>query len=152
MTDETTGSIEAPPVSIDAQDPLPESNWLWRRICLIGTLLFMFVVIGWQVVHDKPVDPWAWYTVMAALILYAVAPSAEQVIRGGQVVKMLLPGNLTFAKTATATTSPTGQPVATSTATVTPSGSSSPAAPLPTPTSDDDHAGELPPEMKVPRP
>ena len=36
-------AASAPPVTVDPQDPLPESNWFWRRVfifLLTATILF----------------------------------------------------------------------------------------------------------------
>lgn len=86
-----------PPPTADPQDPLPESNWLWRRL-----LAFMIVgVIGWQQVmagnriarwgdkgaHEKAIDAlldmthWHISALGGLLILYMIAPSAEQVAK-----------------------------------------------------------------------
>lgn len=86
-----------PPLVADPQDPLPESNWLWRRV-----LAFAIVgVIGWQqVMAGNRIARWGdggspkeaidallnmthWHmgVLGGVLLLYMVAPSAEQVAK-----------------------------------------------------------------------
>lgn len=95
MSDETSSA--SPPLIADPQDPLPESNWLWRRI-----LAFAIVgVIGWQqVMAGNRIARWGdsgspkeaidallnmthWHmgVLGGILLLYMVAPSAEQVAK-----------------------------------------------------------------------
>lgn len=56
MTDETTITTGGPPPVADPQDPLPESNWKWRRIFVfvfgglaiagVATVLVMIAAMG----------------------------------------------------------------------------------------------------------
>lgn len=86
----------SPPPTADPQDPLPESNWFWRRI-------FIFVITAcllagvWFKVDDLSVIAliqnetairglvtilkWALSLVGIMVLLYLVAPSAEQVAK-----------------------------------------------------------------------
>lgn len=95
MTDRTQS--QDPSLVADPQDPLPESNWLWRRL-----LAFAIVgVIGWQQVMagdriarwgdggspKEAIDAllnmthWHMGVLGGVLLLYMVAPSAEQVAK-----------------------------------------------------------------------
>lgn len=96
----------------DPQDPLPESNWFWRRwssilIAVLGLGLTLIVIRGLAeigradtdeqvrlAVIDSLTSVAAWSLAIVAFdrVLLMVAPSAEQVIRGFQVVTATLRG------------------------------------------------------------
>ncbi len=89
-------------ISFDPQDPLPESNWLWRRV-------FVFVVTGailwmlWGAINrlgasalvnptrgvDALMTLCKWLIGFDAMIAtyYMVAPSAEQITKAIQIAK-----------------------------------------------------------------
>jgi hypothetical protein len=100
MTDQVES--KDPALVADPQDPLPESNWLWRRL-----LVFLIVgFIGWQQMmaanriarwgdggqQSKAIDAlldmthWHISFVGVVLLLYLVAPSAEQFAKIVQTV------------------------------------------------------------------
>jgi hypothetical protein len=85
-----------PPPTADPQDPLPESNWFWRRIfvgIICGTLLF---IVWWyadaiakvalqdgkgvveSVLGLVSLLKLALYLLGLVIMLYLIAPSAEQ--------------------------------------------------------------------------
>lgn len=111
------GKVEAPPIGADLQDPLPESNWLWRRILFIGAALAQGVAYGfilWKVGQLGAAEPAAaiealvslglFVTVMivADRLLYTIAPSAEQITKWFNVISLLKGGVSLFSR-ATAT-------------------------------------------------
>lgn len=110
--------VETPPPSIDTQDPLPESNWLYRRwftfivtsIAIIGIALITYGIYGMRVSHEEQVidhfysEIW-WLLILLWIIVtyYMVAPSAEQVAKMVQTAGMLRAGVVTTStQTATA--------------------------------------------------
>lgn len=116
MADASAG----PPPSVDAQDPLPESNWTFRRLLafLIVALWGFNTIVTGDRIAGSGADPLAvvtgllnfqhWNTAVLVIIvlLYMVAPSAEQVVKMMQTVGALKAG-VNFAATQTAT-SPAG--------------------------------------------
>jgi hypothetical protein len=93
----------APPPTADPQDPLPESNWKYRRIFVfsagicyvvgVGVIVGLLYSIAKATLAEGARDPAttratvealysiAWWLVMLALVdrvLYMIAPSAEQ--------------------------------------------------------------------------
>lgn len=131
-----SASAETDPtrVSVDPQNPLPESNWLWRRVMVftgfgafVGLIIFAVILIG-QLGRDNPLSAInaLTYTIycLAGLLaldrgLYMVAPSAEQFGGWMQTVSAWKSG-ISFASSSTAET-PEGR--------VTSEQSSGPAAP-----------------------
>lgn len=102
MTDRTNqNSAEADPQRVDVQDPLPEPNWLWRRVYTftLSMLSLGFIWYGAQAmfVLKRPEELY-WITrymiaILAMLILfYMVAPSAEQITKMIQASKTLRSG------------------------------------------------------------
>lgn len=91
--DNEAPAASAPPATVDPQDPLPESNWFWRRVfifALTGVLLFG---VYWYVDTLATAALLLNETAIQGLIsllkivlflvagnqaLYLVAPSAEQ--------------------------------------------------------------------------
>lgn len=136
--------------SVDLQDPLPESNWWFRRIALLGTLATMLFHRTWLVMHGQPVDHWTDYQVLAVLVLYTVAPSAEQVAKMMATVSLLKPGNLALKRTSSTMTTEAGVSTGTSTSTITPTTPVPAAATAPVAPEEDD--GTLPPDQQVKRP
>jgi hypothetical protein len=95
MSDQPTVSIAAAPPATDCQDPLPESNWLYRRwlvfageaLRAVGLAFIMFALYG--VATTGPAGAEAtgylyqlgvWLIILSLVdrVLYLVAPSAEQ--------------------------------------------------------------------------
>lgn len=115
MTDKT-------PTTLDAQDPLPEANWLWRRVFTFTVLAFAFAILiglGWatnRIVGNivGRIDTMdarnvaqitvvalnviltmfklMFYVVLANMLLYIVAPSAEQITKMIQTAGLLKAG------------------------------------------------------------
>lgn len=90
-----SGEVQSgePPLLADPQDPLPESNWLWRRLLTFGIVIF----IAWQLhlagtriarvggEHSQDVlltlSKWLIVAWLISVLLYMIAPSAEQVAK-----------------------------------------------------------------------
>lgn len=86
--------VETPPPSIDVQDPLPESNWLYRRV-FIFVLCTVIALAIWREIQtmidlakDHPdlivgaflkIIKWEIIVGWCAMTYYLIAPSAEQV-------------------------------------------------------------------------
>lgn len=117
MTDETT-----PRILTDPQDPLPEANWLWRRVFTFVTIGLAFVIaIGLAVAVNRIVGnvvgrldtmdarnvaqitvvalnvilkmfTLMFYVVIAAILFYMIAPSAEQITKMIQTAGLLKHG------------------------------------------------------------
>lgn len=117
MTDETT-----PRILSDPQDPLPEANWLWRRVFTFAVLLAAFVLaLGLAIALNRIVGNIVGrldtmdaksvtaitlraldvilrmftlmvYVVLVNMLLYIVAPSAEQVTKLIQTARLLRGG------------------------------------------------------------
>ncbi len=139
MTEPTPPTLAPFP---DAQDPLPESNWFWRRVFVfLVTAAILWMVWGAitrlgavaVVVPDQGIPALLslcrWLLLITAMMVtyYMVAPSAEQTIKMMQTAK-LLTGGVKFA-TSSATTE---TPAATTTTTATTAGLP-PAEPIPAP-------------------
>lgn len=86
----------APKTTVDLQDPLPESSWLWRRIfvyAVTAAVLWMLWGAIIQLGNVALVEPrlgvpallslCKWIIGMTALMAtyYMVAPSAEQIVK-----------------------------------------------------------------------
>jgi len=117
MTDEV-----APRVLPDPQDPLPEANWLWRRVFTFVALFFAFAIlvglgyatnriVGNIVGRIDSMDArnvaqitvvalgviekmfrMMFYTVLVIITYYMVAPSAEQITKMIQTAGLLKHG------------------------------------------------------------
>lgn len=117
MTDNTT-----PPPAIDIQDPLPEANWLWRRVlsyALCLAFLGMMVGFGWamfKIVNSVTgkIDTMSaaavveitlaalrtveamfrlmFWALLVVVTYYMVAPSAEQITKMLQTAGLLKAG------------------------------------------------------------
>jgi hypothetical protein len=115
-----------PPASVgDPQDPLPESNWKWRRwyvfgstvLCSIGILIVLLMLYriakvdlaGRQGVQTtlstiEALYGLGWWLILLTLVdrvLYLIAPSAEQATKMIQTVSALKAG-VGFASRSTA--------------------------------------------------
>lgn len=96
-----------PPPSADIQDPLPESNFFYRRVFCYGVsviLLGMLSLIVWRLQGDEELRMVAMYLCLLLFMVvtyYMIAPSAEQVVKMLQTAKLFTRGVRTTA-TATA--------------------------------------------------
>lgn len=110
------------PVLPDLQDPLPESNWTWRRIVTILVLAASFAVLAgcgialFKIINGivGKIDSMSaaavaqitvralatveqmfrlmFWTLMVALTYYMIAPSAEQIVKMLQTAGLLKAG------------------------------------------------------------
>lgn len=133
--------VQSPPtvVKVDPQDPLPESNWLYRRL-LQATGVFLFflfmlmtlIMIGRLGINAQQPAIKGLVALGIALIvwraigdmLYLIAPSAEQITKWFATVSAWKGGVSFFSRSTAA--APDG-----STATTTSSTSSPPSPPVP---------------------
>lgn len=82
----------------DLQDPLPESNFFWRRVysyLISVVLLAALVLVAYKVDDAASLRVLVFYLSVLlwfALTYYMAAPSAEQIIRIVQTAKMLRGG------------------------------------------------------------
>lgn len=147
MADETpTAAASAPPIAVDPQDPIPESNFKYRRIFAFVFCSWCLAQVGWNSYQISLValkgsetaikglvnNTW-WTLALCGLIVtyYLLAPSAEQMTKMIQTAR-LLKGS-TFTSTSRAASSDGS---ASSTTTVTPA--AEPAAPPPPPVEEDE--------------
>lgn len=85
-------------VRVDVQDPLPETNWFWRRVYTftLSLISISIVIYGVQVLHELK-DADNVYRVTRYMIgvhvllitYYMLAPSAEQMVKLIQTAKLL---------------------------------------------------------------
>lgn len=122
MTDTPT-----PPV-LDMQDPLPESNWLWRRALTFTAILLVFaLMIGLAIAVNRIVGSvteridnmnaaavasitiraldvienmfkWMFWSLAMVVTYYMIAPSAEQIAKMIGAVKLLRGGVQTASR------------------------------------------------------
>jgi hypothetical protein len=137
---EHAAQVSETKVVLDPQDPIPESNWIPRRLLIasgviIGSagIAYVLFLIG-QLGKAKPLEAiealvsvahWILALMVIDRILYLVAPSAEQVTKMFATLSAWKNG-ITFRSTATATTPDGGKVTATQA-----SGPSAPASPPP---------------------
>jgi hypothetical protein len=91
----------------DPQDPLPESNWLWRRVLVFATVLGVSAFVWWAslvVARLGGAEPaaaiaglvtivgWLVLLVVVNLVLYLIAPSGEQVAKMAAMVAAMREG------------------------------------------------------------
>lgn len=86
---------------VDVQDPLPETNWFWRRVYTFALSLISvaFIWYGIEALYDLR-QPDAIYRVTRYMIgvhvllitYYMLAPSAEQLVKLVQAAKLLQSG------------------------------------------------------------
>jgi hypothetical protein len=155
MADEATkpAATAGPPPTADPQDPLPESNWKWRRyyvfgatiLCSIGILIIMVMLYriakldlaGRQGVQttlatiDALYGLGKWLVILTLVdrILYLIAPSAEQATKMLATVSALRSG-VAFASSSRAV-GPQGEASSESTAGPAPAQAVQPVPPLP---------------------
>lgn len=114
----------------DAQDPLPESNWLWRRVFVFGLTIGLLILVYLKIDSVADVARMGSKEAIEGLVkllriclwligglvlFYMLAPSAEQLVKLIQTAKSLRDGvRFTSSSTATAGTATTvstaGQP------------------------------------------
>lgn len=99
-----------PPLQADVQDPLPESNWLYRRWFIFVLSTINIIGLWWIGRHVQDHDAaFRWLLLFQWFLItyYLIAPSAEQVVKMIQSASMFKQGVVT---TTTATVnSSTGQ-------------------------------------------
>ena len=96
---DTPAARGAPPPTADPQDPLPESNWFWRRtfiFLVLASLLagawFKVDIVGQVALRNGQTSPdailglisiikWALALSGILMLFYLVSPSAEQVVK-----------------------------------------------------------------------
>jgi hypothetical protein len=118
-----------PPVLTDLQDPLPESNWLWRRVLtfMAMTIIFLMMAGLGYAVHRivggviERIDGmtanevaaitikalgviermfgWMYWSLLVVVTYYMVAPSAEQIAKMISAVSLLKGGVKTASRT-----------------------------------------------------
>jgi hypothetical protein len=102
MSDVTGG----PPPSVDAQDPLPESSWFYRRVytfIVSAALIALLGYLGFYAPDKNMAFKWTASLLSFVIMIYIVAPSADQITRMIQTASMLKSGvSLSSTKTATA--------------------------------------------------
>lgn len=103
----TSASMPDIPATADAQDPLPEQDWTWRRIYTYALTLVCCLGVGWSLytLHDLEAGE-AIYLLskyMLAIIAllatyYMIAPSAEQIVHLIQAARLLQSGVSTTSR------------------------------------------------------
>lgn len=102
MSDNSATSTDDPATAqVDVQDPLPETNWFWRRVYtfVLSLVSIGMVWYGLVALHSMN-QPDAIYRVTRYMIgvhvllvtYYMVAPSAEQIVKIVQAAKLLRAG------------------------------------------------------------
>lgn len=91
----------------DPQDPLPESNWLWRRVFIFGTSIAVLYLVygavdrlGTVAVVRPDIGIAAFVSIVKLLVFtlnflvlcYTVAPSAEQITKMVKTASLLKSG------------------------------------------------------------
>lgn len=86
---------------VDVQDPLPETNWFWRRVYTFALSLISvaFIWFGLEALNSMR-EPQLVYSVTRYMIgvhvllitFYMLAPSAEQIVKLIQAAKLLHAG------------------------------------------------------------
>lgn len=104
-TDSTTNTATVDPATgaprLDIQDPLPETNWFWRRVYTFALSLISvaFIWFGLEALNQMR-EPSLVYSVTRYMIgvhvllitFYMLAPSAEQMVKLIQATKLLHAG------------------------------------------------------------
>lgn len=151
-----------PPTTADPQDPLPEGNWLWRRVFVfaIAALLLAFKwwyagALGNIALSVNPNTPqgaitdaieglirtirFDQYLLGGLILFYLLAPSAEQLVKIIQTARFLREGGRITSTAAAA--SPAGQASSYSTAGKPPEPAPPAPEPAPAPRSIEDLLG-----------
>lgn len=99
-------------VRVDVQDPLPETNWFWRRVYtfMLSLVSVAFIWYGMEALtlmrEAESVYQITRYMIGVHVILitfYMVAPSAEQIVKMIQATKLMRDG-VTVSRTVVAET------------------------------------------------
>lgn len=145
--------VTAPPVvaTLDPQDPIPESNWGYRRLFLFLGLIWLLGIKTFEATHDTP-NLWTDFLILAIIVVYTIAPSAEQATKMFQIAGVLKAGvNLATAATATTPDGTTTTTAASATSAAAPAAPAEPVQPVPpTPEADLD-LGPRPGDSDVPQ-
>jgi hypothetical protein len=127
-----TPAASAPPVTVDPQDPLPESNWFWRRVfifLLTATILFGVwyyvdtLATAALLLNETAIKglisllKFALWLIAGLITLYLIAPSAEQAGKWIATLAAWRSGDTTTSTSSAS--SPAGSASATTTATPT---------------------------------
>ena len=106
MSDETqtnraTATADPATAQVDVQDPLPETNWFWRRVYtfVLSLVSVAFIWFGLEALNSMQ-EPRLVYSITRYMIgvhvllitFYMVAPSAEQIVKLIQAAKLLQAG------------------------------------------------------------
>jgi len=101
-----TDQLQTPAI-VDLQDPLPESNWFWRRVFTFVSVIVIFGILIYTIIELARIaelDPRVGINALLDLCLrllwlqfifvlfYMVAPSAEQVVKMIQTAGLLRSG------------------------------------------------------------
>ena len=101
MTEELRIADNPATASIDAQDPLPEQDWTWRRAYTYALTITACIGVGYTLhaLRDtgdiEALYGVAWWMLAIIAMLatyYMVAPSAEQIVKLIQAAKLLQAG------------------------------------------------------------
>lgn len=103
MTEDQRNTAEIDPATgrIDVQDPLPETNWFWRRVYtfVLSLVSVAFIWYGLEALNNmreaESVYRVTRYMIGVHVLLityYMVAPSAEQIVKLVQAAKLLRAG------------------------------------------------------------
>lgn len=101
QTNSATATADPATARVDVQDPLPETNWFWRRVYtfVLSLVSVAFIWYGIEALYDLR-QPDAIYRVTRYMIgvhvllitYYMLAPSAEQLVKLVQAAKLLQAG------------------------------------------------------------
>lgn len=100
-TNSASSSHDPATAQVDVQDPLPETNWFWRRVytfvlSLISVGMIWYGLSAAYVMGDsEAIYRLTRYMIGVHVVLitfYMVAPSAEQIVKLVQAAKLLREG------------------------------------------------------------
>lgn len=101
QSNSATATADPATARVDVQDPLPETNWFWRRVYtfVLSLVSVAFIWYGIEALYDLR-QPDAIYRVTRYMIgvhvllitYYMLAPSAEQLVKLVQAAKLLQAG------------------------------------------------------------
>jgi hypothetical protein len=121
-----TETVASPPPTVETHDPIPESNWLWRRVfvfalCTVICIgIWVMVITMVNLAGGNPslivgafvkIIGWLLLLVWFAMTYYIVGTSGEQVVKIVQTAGLFKSG-ITQAVTQTATSADGSQAVA----------------------------------------
>lgn len=121
---EVTANAET--VSIDPQDPLPDSNWTYRRVAFLASNFILLGLMAASILSGHTAAMWPLVACFITIwIIYGVAPSGEQVIKGLTMVWGMTKG-INFGSVISATSPSGAKATATTTAGAKPGATPSP--------------------------